>query len=344
MMQIVNLQGGGMQEEKPTGRARGGKARMASLTPEQRKENARAAVQAKAALKKLPKATHSGQLVTNLIDLPCFVLDDGRRVISGRGLTTAIGMKGRGGGVSRVAEHKLIKAYGDPALIAAIDNPIQFVGKSPKGDNVPSDGYEAHVLQEVCEAILTARDNNLLVTEQDQRYAAQADILMRAFARVGIVALIDEATGYQKDRDKQALAKILEAFVAKELQPWLKTFPDEYYSELFRIYNIPYPPLGNPSWRPGFIGHVTNNVVYDRIAPGLLPELKRLASKEERKARLHQHLTQDVGHPKLQSHMGSIVTLLKLSRSPEDFYSLVDRLHPRFGTTGQLDFDDPLNK
>ena len=327
-----------MQEESPTGRALGGKARMASLTPEQRKENARAAAQAKAILRKLPKATHSGQLATSLIDLPCFVLDDGRRVISGRGLTAAIGMKGRGSGVSRVAEHKLIKAYGDSALIAAIDNPIKFLGKSPKGENEPSDGYEAHVLQEVCEAILTARDNNLLVTEQDERYAVQADILMRAFARVGIVALIDEATGYQKDRDKQALAKILEAFVAKELQPWLKTFPDEYYSELFRIYNIPYPPVGNPQWRPGFIGHITNNVVYDRIAPGLLPELKRLASKEERKVRLHQHLSQDVGHPKLQSYMGSIVTLLKLSRSPDEFFLYVDRFHPRFGITAQLDF------
>lgn len=330
-------QGVAMQEKKTTGRAVGGKARMASLTPEQRQENARAAAKAKAEMKKLPKATHFGQLATNLIDLPCFVLDDGRRVISGRGLTAAIGMKGRGSGVSRVAEHKLIRAYGDEKLIAAIENPIKFVGKSPKGDNEPSDGYEAHVLQEICEAILTARDKNILITEQDQRYATQADILMRAFARVGIVALIDEATGYQKDREKNALAKILEAFVAKELQPWLKTFPDEYYSELFRIYKIPYPPAGNPQWRPGFIGHVTNNVVYDRLAPGLLPELKRLANKEARRARLHQHLSQDVGHPKLQSHMGSIVTLLKLSRNPEEFFAYVDRFHPRFGTTGELD-------
>jgi hypothetical protein len=325
-------------QEKTTGRAIGGKARMASLTAEQRKENARAAVQAKIALKQLPKATHFGKLATSFIDLPCFVLDDGRRVISGRGLTAAIGMKGRGAGVSRIPEHKLIKAYGDAALLAAIDNPIKFVGKSPKGENEPSDGYEAHVLQEVCEAILTARDNDLLTTEHDQRYAIQADILMRAFARVGIVALIDEATGYQKDRDKQALAKILEAFVAKELQPWLKTFPDEYYSELFRIYKLQYPPKGNPQWRPGFIGHITNNVVYDRLAPGLLPELKRLASKEERKARLHQHLSHDVGHPKLQSHMGSIVTLLKLSSTPEEFFAYVDRFHQRFGSTAELDF------
>ena len=325
-----------MQDEKPTGRAVGGKARMDSMTSEQRKENARAAARAKAELKKMPKATHFGQLTT--MDLACFVLDDGRRVISGRGLTSAIGMKGRGAGASRISEHKLIRAYGNQALITAIDNPIKFVGKSPKGENEPSDGYEANVLQEICEAILTARDKNLLVTEQDKRYAVQADVLMRAFARVGIVALIDEATGYQKDRDKQALAKILEAFVAKELQPWLKTFPNEYYSELFRLYKLPYPPVGNPQWRPSFFGHITNNVVYDRLAPGLLPELKRLASKEERKARLHQHLTHDVGHPKLQSHMGSIVTLLKLSNNLDEFTAFVDRFHPRFGTTAQLDF------
>ena len=328
-----------MDDEKPKGRAVGGKARMASLTPEERKENGRAAAKARAELKKLPKATHFGQLATGVMDLACFVLDDGRRVISGRGLTAAIGMKGRGQGASRVADHKLIKAYGDQALIDAIAQPIKFVGKSPKGVSEPSDGYEAAVLQEVCEAILTARDKGLLVTEQDKRYAVQADILMRGFARVGIVALIDEATGYQKDRDKQALAKILEAFVTKELQPWLKTFPDDYYVELFRLYQLPYPPIGNPTWRPGFFGHITNSVVYDRLAPGLLPELKRLASREERKARLHQHLSQDVGHPKLQSHMGSLVTLLKLSKTPEEFRAYVDRFHPRFGTTGSFDFD-----
>lgn len=327
--------------KKPKGRAAGGVARMASMTPEERKEQARSAAKARAEMKKLPRATHFGQLATGVIDLPCFVLEDGRRVISGRGLTAAIGMKGRGSGASRVADHKLIRAYGSQQLIDAIEHPIKFVGKSPKGVSEPSDGYEASVLQEVCEAILTARDHDLLVTDQDKRYAIQADILMRGFARVGIIALIDEATGYQKDREKQALAKILEAFVVKELQPWLKSFPDDYYVELFRLYKLPFPPTGNPSWRPGFFGHITNSVVYDRLAPGLLPELKRLASKEERKARLHQHLSSDVGHPKLQSHMGSIVTLLKLSNTPEEFRKYVDRFHPRFGTTGSLDFGDP---
>ena len=186
-----------MQQEKPTGRAVGGKARMASLSSEERKEIAARGAKAKAELAKLPKATHFGTLPFG-DNLQCFVLNDGRRVISGRGMTEAIGMKGRGPGVVRIADHKLIRAYGDPKLIEAISNPIKFVGKNPKGNAETSDGFEAEVLGQVCEAILTARDNGLLATEQDYRYAQHADALMRGFARVGLVALIDEATGYSR--------------------------------------------------------------------------------------------------------------------------------------------------
>lgn len=327
-----------MTEEKITGRAKGGKARMASLTPEERKANAAAAAKAKAEKKALPKATHFGQLPYGE-DIQCFVLNDGRRVISGRGLTSAIGMKGRGQGVIRVAEHRLIKAFGDEKLIFAIENPIKFVGKSPKGANETSDGYEAHILQEICEALLTARDLGILKTEQDERYAKHAEVLMRGFARVGIVSLIDEATGYQKERDKDALAKILEAFVAKELQPWVSTFPAEYYERLFKLYGVPFPPE-KAHFRPSFFGHITNNVIYDRLAPSLLPELKMAASKAEKKAKLHQFLTTDIGHPKLKEHLSSIVTLLRISKSKEDFLAHVDAAFPKFGSTAQLPFDE----
>lgn len=53
---------------------------------------------------------------------------------------------------------------------------------------------------------------------------------MRGFARVGIIALVGEATGYQRD-----LARILEAFITKELQPYVRTFPTDFYQEMFRL-------------------------------------------------------------------------------------------------------------
>lgn len=71
-------------------------------------------------------------------------------------------------------------------------------------------------------------------------FAKQCEILVRGFARVGIIALVDSATGYEKVRARQSLEKILEEFVAKELQKWLKTFPDDFYHEIFRLNRWPY--------------------------------------------------------------------------------------------------------
>jgi hypothetical protein len=323
------------KHEEPKGKARGGKARAAALTPERRKEIADMAVQAKREKAKLPKATHSGSLELGGVSLACFVLDDGRRVVSGRGLTAAIGMKGRGQGVTRISDHKLIKHYENDKLSVAIESPIKFVGKSPKGDSVPSDGYEATVLQEICEAILTARDLGLVTTKQEARYVAQADVLMRGFARVGIIALIDEATGYQRDRAKDALARILEAYVAKELQPWVKTFPVDYYEQMCRLRGLPFP-LVSGSY-PQYFGTLTNNIIYDRLAPGLRKELKQQAAKAEKKGKLHQHLTADIGHPKLREHLASVVTVMKLSGNYEDFSNKLDAVHPKYGGTMKLD-------
>lgn len=233
-----------------------------------------------------------------------------------------------------LSKNKLISAD----LASTLANPIQF--KPPHGGR-PAYGFPATVLADLCEAVLAARSKGLMRDRTQIALAEQCEVLVRGFARVGIIALVDEATGFQKDRAKDALAKILEAFVAQELQPYVKTFPSDYYEELFRLYNLPFPPAGNKSWRPGFIGNITNDVVYNRLAPELLPELKKAASRHERKTRLHQWLTQEIGHPKLREHLASIVTILKLSRSPAEFQANVNRIHPPYNRTMALDFDAP---
>lgn len=201
-------------------------------------------------------------------------------------------------------------------------------------------GYDATILPKVCEVWLMAGEEDALQKSQLSK-VKKAEILIRGLARVGVVALVDEATGYQKDRAKDALAKILEAFVAKEIQPYLKTFPADYYEQLFRLYGYPFPPENKrPQWRPAFFGTITNEVVYSRLAPDLLPELKKAASRAEKKAKLHQWLTNEIGHPKLKEHLASIVSILKLSKTPEDFRANVDIVHPRYGDTKMLDFNE----
>ena len=333
---------------RPTGRAKGGAARAEALTPEQRKAIARKGADAKKELASLPRATHGSEdnpLRIGDVQIPCYVLEDGRRVLTRQGLQVGIGMSASG--AIKAGEHRLAlftaglaerAAAKDPnfasrcsLLATQLSTPVRF--RSPNGSQAWI-GYEATMLADLCDVILQARSGGHLTHLQDH-IAKQAELLVRGFARVGIIALVDEATGFQKDREKDALAKILEAFVAKELQPYLKTFPPDYYEQLFRVYGLPYPPAGNKSFRPAFFGHITNDVVYSRLAPDLLPELKKAASRAEKKAKLHQWLTHDIGHPKLREHLASIVSILKLSRTPEDFKANVNHVHPTLRSIAQ---------
>ncbi|MCK2097544.1 P63C domain-containing protein [Thauera aromatica] len=332
-----------MNMNEPTGRAIGGKARMAKLTPEERKAVASKAAKAKAEASRLPQATHEGMISIGDVEIPCAVLPDGRRLLTQSGVMQALGRarqaKGRGYYEADVnlpafLTAKNLKPFINNDLMVT-SSQVEFKLKS----GVRAFGYPAEILPKICDVYLNAADQNAL-THTQQHIAAKAMVLMRGLAHVGIIALVDEATGFQKDRAKDALAKILEAFVTKELQPWVRTFPTEYYEQLFRLYGYDFPPKGNPQWRPQFFGKITSEVVYNRLAPDLLPELKKAASRAERKAKLHQWLSQDIGHPKLREHLSSIVTLMKLARSPEEFRDLVDRIHPRFGDNLRLDFNE----
>lgn len=105
-------------------------------------------------------------------------------------------------------------------LAERIHNPIIFV--TPTGGR--AQGYDAEILVELCEAVLAARAAGVLQTQQ-LPIAQSCEIVMRGLARVGIVALVDEVTGYQEVRKRDALNRILEAYIAPELMPWTKRFP-----------------------------------------------------------------------------------------------------------------------
>lgn len=322
------------------GRSNSGKATAEKMTAEERKARAMKGVEAKKELASLPKISHKGELKLGEISIPCYVLENGKRVLSSAGLRDSLRLVDEssesvsGTRLKRLFANKGLSPYISDKLSSGHFEPLICVDGGKK-----INGYEADVLSDICDSILEARRNGAIDTPRMRIVADQCEILMRGFARVGIIALIDEATGYERDREKNALAKILEAFVAKELQPWLKTFPDEFYRQIFRIYNLDYPPK-QAHFRPGFIGKLTNDVVYERLAPELLPELKKEATKLQKKARLHQFLTSDVGHPKLREHIASLVTLLKLSTSPEDFKQKVDLIHPKVGNTYEMDLNE----
>lgn len=309
------------------GRARGGKAKNEKMTIEERKAMSEKMLAAKQEKSMLPKALFEGELKIGSVVLDVAVLDSNQRIITQKAVFTALDRPSRGNarlpGIPVFIDAKNLQPFIDEDLRKVI-NKIQYVNLQ----GGIQDGYDATILPQVCDLYLKAREAGAITLKSQLETAQKAEILVRALAKVGILALVDEATGYQDVRDRNELAKILEAFVAKELQPWVRTFPVDYYKELCRLYGLPFPPPQDNKF-PQFFGRITNNAIYDCLAPNLLPELKKAANREEKKVKLHQFLTNDIGHPKLREHLASIVTILKLSKNKEEFYRMLDEIHPK---------------
>lgn len=292
-------------------------------------------------MSKVLRATHRGVLPLGGLNIPCAVLEDGTRVLSQGGFLQAIGRsrtpKGKTG--SSVAEIPTflapinLKPFIDDELILST-KPIKYqIAKTTYL------GYRAECLPKVCEIYLRARDARALLDSQ-KGIAVKADIVVRALAHVGIIALVDEATGYQEVRDREALQQILDAYISKELAAWAKRFPDEFYREMFRLKGWQWK--GMKVNRPSVVGHYTNDIVYDRLAPGVLAELRKLNPPDEkgqRKDRHHQWLTTDLGHPKLAQHLSGLIALMKASTSWSRFTRLVRRAYPKSGEQQEIDID-----
>ena len=275
----------------------------------------------------LPRATHQGQMAIGDLVLDCYVLEDGRRVFHKRGMAKALGMRSGGGNVfMRAMERKGLGSELPDLLKAKIRNPINF---KPLTQDL-AHGYEADVLSRVAEAIVNAGKNRKLTSSQEG-LDRQAQIILNAFAKVGVIALIDEATGYQQIRDPSALRILVQQYIEEEKREWQKQFPDAYYDELNRIYGSKKLTLNNAGTviqnRPQHFAKFTRTYVYKPLENGaVLEELDRINPKINssgtRRARFHQHLTQGYGIEKLQRQVQEAMTLLKVSDAVDQFRRL----------------------
>jgi hypothetical protein len=272
------------------------------------------------------------------MEIPCYVLDDERRVLTGTGLQDALRIA-RGGsmvpGLSRLelfTRGERISPFIVSSLAERVHSPIIFI--TPTGNKAY--GYEAEMLVELCEAVLAARAAGKL-QKQQQAIAQQAELIIRGLARVGIVALVDEVTGFQEVRKRDALHKILEAYIAPELMPWTKRFPNSFYKEMFRLHGWPYDPESMK--RPGVAGKFTLHYIYEQLAPGVLDELKRknpLIEGGRRKARLHQFLTDDVGHPHLERQIAATTAVMRVADNWPQFKRMFSKAFPQAGDQADM--------
>ncbi len=281
------------------------------------------------------KSIHTGILHIAGHDIQCAVLENESRIINGTNVLKVFGRKQMGAakhqGMSPILTSKKLEAFVLPEEIERL-KPVTYIAKN--GREVS--GYHADAMQILCEVYLRARDEDEL-SEGQQHLATQADIIIRSLAKTGVVALVDEATGFQYEREKDALQKVLSAYISEDYLKWQRRFPRKFYEEMFRLCGWDFNPLTVK--RPGYLGKLTNKYVYDLLPEGLAEKLRELNPVNEsgnRSRKHHQHLTEGVGQVHLERHLTKVITLMEIS---DDFNQLDNHINRVFRNVDQLSFD-----
>lgn len=335
------------------GGKKGGKSRMALLSPEERSELGRRGAEAKRAVvaglpSEIPKAIAEGVIPNSGIQ--CAVLDDANntRVLSQRGVGRVLGAPrgGRhfvegGGDLPFFLSQKNLKPYISDELRVAASKPIVYMGEGGINYGVP-----AQLLPQILKVWVDAQVDGALKMTAQNVVADKAKAMLVALAGVAMVALVDEATGFQYVRARDALAQILERFIAKELQGWERTFEPDFYRYLLKLQGWAYDPTSVK--RPRRAAALTTDIVYQRLAPGVLDELTKLREKYKLERglktnpHLHRGLTREYGWIKLREHIASVTTLMDIAPDWQWFTERLDRRHPRYGKTLLLPFSSDL--
>ncbi|MDA3626466.1 P63C domain-containing protein [Saccharopolyspora sp. WRP15-2] len=252
-------------------------------------------------LPRSPFAKHVGQIQLGNNDLDCYVLDSEIRVLALRSAVRALtGVDGSDLdsyiGVQNLRDHLDSRRI----LASAVEFSIpgtQFTGK----------GIRADAFLDICRAYVNAHQDGKLTTPRQQELAMKSAVLLAACAKVGLDALIDEATGYQYERAEDALQVKLRAYVLDELRDWEKTFPDALWEEFGRLTNWSGPLHSRPRWW----GKLVLALIYDALDPDVANHLRTTKPTPQKGQNYHQWLTEDIGLQALITHIHQVIGIAK---------------------------------
>lgn len=280
--------------------------------------------------RQIQRATHQGTIDIDGTELSCYVLQDGRRIISQASIFTTLGRPARGRRTSRENRAPFIEAKNlAPFIGPELEEILQRVDYRV-GDKKPiQSGYDAEILPRVCNVYLDAEEAGVLLPSQKPAAEAARKVI-KALALVGITALVDEATGYQETRAKDELQRLLDAYIAEEFRPWVRRFPESFFREIYRLQGWKFIP-GNHH-HPQYVGRFINTYVYEHMPEGILEKLRDLNPKNEqgnRARKHHQHLTEDTGVAHLERQVARVITIMEISEDKVQFDALFNKAMSR---------------
>lgn len=248
-----------------------------------------------------PFAKFHGQIDAGGNHIDVYVLDTGERVLSMRGAVKAMTGQDAGNLVEYLSVQGL-KEFIDKDLVLVETKDFFIPGTQYRGRGITAEQFEA-----ILTAYVKALNAGTLTTDRQREIAVTCAILSTAFLRVGIIAQIDEATGYQYVRAEDALQIKLRAFIADELREWEKTFPDELWEQFGRLTNW----KGSLHSRPKWWGHLVMELIYDALDPDIAKYLRENKPKPYHGQNYHQWFTQDIGLKALVPHIFEIIGIAK---------------------------------
>ena len=307
---------------------------------------------------KINKAVAAGTLHLGEVTLQCAVLDDenNTRVLTQAGFLSALGRTPKPNtsdplvaNLPSFLQAKNLEPFVSNDLRWS-STPVLFEAEKGGGFGGRSLGYRAQLLPGVCWAYHNAHIAGKILPSQ-RHIAEKCTVLLRALTNVAIDALVDEATGWQYKREKDDLQKLLAAYISSELLPWAERFPSDFYKEMFRLWGWQWPPAniekGGPLG-PRYAGKLTNKLVYDQLPPPVTAELKSKSppdDKWQRRDRLHQYLSEDIGQPHLEKQVAVSTNIMKICDDKEEFQQKFEKAFPgTFDKGKQLSFMRKLKK
>ena len=225
------------------------------------------------------KAVASGVLKFGGIDVDCYVLEDGRRVISARGIQQGIGAAG---------------SKNLPRLVRRLPPRFSHLNEAPVleftiqtgGAGIVANGYDRNFFVDLCDAYADTFAAGELHVQQEG-IARTCIAVIRSLAKVGIDALIDEATGYQKVRANDYLQRLFEHSLREEATKWQLTFPKSLARALAPLWGVSYTDGPHPRELQRAYGQIYNFVLGDDVAA----ELRRKNADTKDSLNHHQWLT-----------------------------------------------------
>jgi len=280
--------------------------------------------------RQIQRATHQGTIDIDGTELSCYVLEDGRRIISQTSIFTTLGRPARGRRTSRENRAPFIEAKNlAPFIGPELEEILQRVDYRVGDKKQILNGYDAEILPRVCNVYLDAEEAGVLLPSQKPAAEAARKVI-KALALVGITALVDEATGYQETRAKDELQRLLDAYIAEEFQPWVRRFPEAFFREIYRLQGWKFVP-GNHH-HPQYVGRFINKYIYEHMPEGVLEKLRDLNPKNEqgnRARKHHQHLTEDTGVAHLERQVAKVITIMEISEDKVQFDALFNKAMSR---------------